>query len=231
VALVWVKGNVVTAAAAADMNGSGRNLYPEAMFGSVPWGLYKNIVIVDPAPHEEMARAARDGIDDTRRNLNCACYAVVWTDQEGRNILRLNIRKIKVLRNVAIKSLNAYVSSCVSGWGFPSILNADVEDIISAATSGGPNVNPFDKNVSAQLLLGGFVGTFDQFFGGSPEQPSRYAEDDCEKRNYGLGVLVNELTSAVDTDFKRCQELGDTFWKSLAGFVVIVLAYAGLKRL
>jgi len=81
------------------------------------------------------------------------------------------------------------------------------------------------------LPLGGVLRAFHEPLGGSPQEPRRYAENDRKERNDGLGVFVNELSGTSAPGFNRYQELGDTFLKGLAGFVVIMLAYAGLKRL
>jgi hypothetical protein len=86
------------------------------------------------------------------------------------------------------------------------------------------------KDIGPQLMLSSGFGPLNQFFGGAPQQPRRYSEDDRKERDDRFGVLVNELPQTPEADFAHYQELGGTLLKGLAGFVVIMLAYAGLKR-
>jgi hypothetical protein len=85
-------------------------------------------------------------------------------------------------------------------------------------------------HIGPQLHPGSFFGTFYQSLGGSPEQPSGYAEDDRKNCNDRLSVLVNEFSRTAEPSFEEYQEIGSTFIKGIAGFVVILLVAAGLKR-
>jgi hypothetical protein len=68
-----------------------------------------------------------------------------------------------------------------------------------------------------------------------PQQYRRNGENYGEKGGNRFAIFVDEFASAVPvkTDLERehMRDLGDTFWKGLIGFLLLALAYAGLKRL
>jgi hypothetical protein len=115
-------------------------------------------------------------------------------------------------------------------WRLPGILEPELYEWcrgIEPFNFGGDWV----AHICPQLPFGGVFGAFNEPLGGPPQEPRRYAENDRKERNDGLGVFVNKLSRTSAPSFDHYQELGDTFLKGLAGFVVIMLAYAGLKRL
>jgi hypothetical protein len=56
------------------------------------------------------------------------------------------------------------------------------------------------------------------------------AENDSKNGDYGLAILVNELSGAVAANKEDVSELGRTFFRGLFCLVVLLLVYAGLKR-
>lgn len=87
-----------------------------------------------------------------------------------------------------------------------------------------------NENIGPQLSLGGSIGAFDQFFGRSPEQPSRYTEYNSKEGDDSFTVLVKPLTSTSSSDFVENQETADVFVKGTAACMILMLMYAGLKR-
>lgn len=87
-----------------------------------------------------------------------------------------------------------------------------------------------DEHISSQLPLGIFVGASYEPVGGSPEQPGGDPQDNRKERDNRFSVFVDELPQAGGKALRHYDEIGSTLLKAIAGLVVIVLAYAGLKR-
>jgi hypothetical protein len=85
-------------------------------------------------------------------------------------------------------------------------------------------------HVGAQLPFGGIFGSIDQSFGGAPQQPSRYAENNSEKSDDGFAMRMKPIAAASPARIVQDQETADVFLKGAAASVFLMLLYAGLKR-
>jgi hypothetical protein len=79
--------------------------------------------------------------------------------------------------------------------------------------------------------LSGVFSSFNEPLSSVPQQPRSDAENDSEKRDNLLTMLVKPFAAAASSDFIVDHESADVFLKgAAAACMILMLIYAGLKR-
>jgi hypothetical protein len=130
----------------------------------------------------------------------------------------------KALRRVVIGNSSNYPIDAFICGGLTKVFENNIK--LRVDTVWPTSDCPLKSDIGSQLFFGRFFRTNHQLTCCSPQEDRRERENNCERSNDSLRVVVNETTNTPSED---AVELGDITINLLVGGVVFAYLYAILK--